>query len=198
MSIQSFRKGTAIALITIMGIGCKSNEGLFGVDNCATVPAGAIPVAPGTNVCQWQHAQVAAASTDLGVFYQADFVGTTDKLGPAANEHVARMVQQGLVGKTTVIIELSDEPERDSARAIALATAFTDAGIPMTADQIQLAYPAAQGLDSLQAQQVARTAGRLGNQRGGGGGGGGMGGGMGGGGMGGGGMGGGFGGGGMF
>lgn len=185
-------------LAILMASGCKWNEGICGVDRCADVPCGAIPAKPGTQLCQWQQAQVAAASTDLGVFYQADFIGTTSELGPAAREQVGRMTQQGLVGKVPVILDASEDQERDSKRTVALAAAFSEAGVPMSPEQIQVAYPPALGLSSVNAEQAAR---RLGRQ-GGGNGSGMMGGGFGGGGLGGlgggGGFGGGFGGGGFF
>jgi uncharacterized membrane protein YgcG len=179
-----------LSAILTATIGCKSNEGLFGIDRCADIPCGAIPAKPGTQLCQWQQAQVASASTDLGVFYQADFIGTTDELGPAARKHVDRMVQQGLVGKVPVILDPSEDPQRDEARTVALASAFTNAGAAMSPDQIQVAYPPALGLSAVNAQQATQN---LSRQGGGGQGGGGLGGGMTGGGMGG-----GFGGGGMF
>lgn len=190
---QSIKQLSLIGLFTAASIGCKTNEGIFGVDKCATIPCGAIPAKPGSHVCQWQQAQVASAATDLGVFYQADFVGKTDQLGPAGAEHIARMTQQGLVAKVPVILEPSDDVSRDAMRTISLAAAFTNAGVPMMAEQIQVAYPPAIGLDGLRAQQVARTASRIGGGQGNG-----QGGGQGGGGQGGSGQGGGFGGGGLF
>ncbi len=178
--------------------GCKSYQGPFGIDRCADIPAGAIPAKAGTQVCQWQQAQVEAASTDLGVFYQADFIGTSNELGPAGKKHVDRLVQQGLVGQMPIILDPSSDAERDTSRQQALAMAFTQAGAPLSADQILLAYPPAIGLSSFRAEQAVRSLSRGGGGGGGGGAGaaGGFGGAGGGGGFGG--TGGGFGGGGMF
>lgn len=183
-------KKLILSALLAVSIGCKSNQGIFGIDRCADIPCGAIPAKPGTQLCQWQQAQVASASTDLGVFYQADFIGIRDELGPAAQKHVDRMVQQGLIGKVSVILDPSDDPERDGARAVALATAFTNAGSPMTPEQIQVAYAPALGLSPVRAQQSAQNLTRRGGsgqgssgQGGGLGGGGGFGGGFGGGGV---------------
>jgi len=162
------------------------------------VPCGAIPGKPGNHLCEWQQAQVRSASTDLGVFYQADFIGTSDRLSPAAEQQVTRLVQQGAVGTVPLILEPSDDSQRDASRLTMIAYAFTAAGTPMSADQIQIANPPALGLEGFRAQQVARTLSGNGSQgggqgQGGGGGfGGGSGGGLGGGGQGG------FGGGGIF
>ena len=48
----------------------------------------------------------------------------------------------------------------------ALASAFSIAGVPMSAEQIQIAVPPALGLDGFRAQQVARAASRSGLQGG--------------------------------
>ena len=179
--------------------GCHTGQGICKVDRCANVPCGAIPGKPGNHLCGWQQAQVRSASNDLGVFYQADFIDKSDRLSPAAEKQVARLVQQGAIGTVPLILEPSDDSQRDASRTIMLASAFTAAGTPMSSDQIQIANPPALGLTGYRAQQVARAASRNGNQGGGQGqgGGGGLGGGSGGG-MGGGGGQGGFGGGGMF
>jgi len=193
--------GNAIITIVATFGGCRSGHGVCGVDKCADVPCGAIPASPGNHLCQWQQAQVRSASTDLGVFYQADFVGTTEQLSPAAQKQVTSLIQQGSVGTVALIVEPSDDPQRDASRTVSLAAAFSGGGVPISADQIQVAYPPALGLEGFRAQQVARSASRSGGQGGGqgqngGGSGGGLGGGFGGGGGGGGGSG--MGGGGIF
>ena len=179
--------------------GCHTGQGICKVDRCANVPCGAIPGKPGNHLCEWQQAQVRSASNDLGIFYQADFVDKSDRLSPAAEKQVARLVQQEAIGTVLLILEPSNNSQRDASRAIMLASAFTSAGTPISADQIQIANSPALGLAGYRAQQVARAASRNGNQGGGQGqgGGGGLGGGSGGG-MGGGGGQGGFGGGGIF
>lgn len=199
--MKIFKKWTCCGAVIFVAVsaGCRSGHGICGVDRCASVPCGAIPGEPGNHLCEWQQAQVRSASTDHGVFYQADFVGKSDRLSPAAERQVARLVHQGAIGTVPLILEPSDDSQRDASRVIMIASAFTAAGTPMSADQIQIANPPALGLDGYRAQQVARVASRAGTQGGGqgqGGGGGGFGGGAGGG-MGGGGQGG-FGGGGMF
>jgi uncharacterized membrane protein YgcG len=147
--------------------GCRSRNGIFGVDRCANVPCGAIPGKPGNHLCEWQQAQVKSASTDLGVFYQADFIGKTDRLSPAAEKQVARLVQQEAIGTVPLVLEPSDDSKRDASRVVMLASAFTAAGSPMAAEQIQIANPPALGMQGYRAQQVARAASRNGGQGGG-------------------------------
>ncbi|WP_372717873.1 hypothetical protein [Novipirellula sp.] len=147
--------------------GCRSGQGIFQVDRCADVPSGAIPAKPGSHLCEWQQAQVQSASIDQGVFYQADFVGSTDQLSPAAEVQVARLVEQGAVGTVSLIVEPSGDPHRDAGRVTMLASAFSAAGASIAAEQIQVAFPPALGLEGFRAQQVARQASRSGNQGGG-------------------------------
>jgi uncharacterized membrane protein YgcG len=170
-----FHTGVAIGLLmgATASTGCRNADGIFGVDRCANVPCGAIPNMPGSHLCEWQHAQVANASIDRFMFYQADFVGTSDRLGPAAGQRVDTLVHEGVLGAVDLYVEPSGEAQRDAARVVALASAFNSVGVPITPDQIQIAYPPAIGLDGFQAQQVSRAASRSGGgggQRGGGGG----------------------------
>ncbi|TWT73344.1 hypothetical protein [Allorhodopirellula solitaria] len=192
----------ALPTLLLLAGGCRSSQGICDVDCCADIPSGAIPNGPGAHLCQWQQTQVASAATDQGVFYRADFIDQSDQLSPAALRQVATLAQQGELPVAPIIIEPSGDSMRDADRTVSLAAAFSAAGAPLMADEIQLAYPPALGLDGFRAQQVARNASRNGSggggQSGGGGFGGGIGGGFGGGGMGGGFGGGGFGGGGIF
>jgi len=167
---------SVLLMLLVSSVGCRCDDGIFGVDKCADVPCGAIPNKPGTRLCEWQHAQVANASIDRGMFYQSDFVNTSDQLGPAAVRRIDTLVQQGEIGGLTLYVEPSGDAQRDAARVVAIASAVSDAGIPTMPEQIQVAYPPAIGLDGFRAQQVARTANRSGGQGGGRGGGGGFGG----------------------
>ncbi len=84
-------------------IGCSWDKGIFKVDQCADVACGAIPANAGSHVCQWQQEQVRAASASSGVFYQADFVGHSDRLSPAAEQQIVRLVQQSAIGIVPII-----------------------------------------------------------------------------------------------
>lgn len=180
---------SVLLMLLVSSVGCRCDDGIFGVDKCADVPCGAIPNKPGSRLCEWQHAQVANASIDRGMFYQSDFVNTSDRLGPAAVRRIETLVKQGDIGGLNLYVEPSGDAQRDAERVVALASAVSVAGIPTMPDQIQIAYPPAIGLDGFRAQQVARSATRNGGQGGGrGGGGGGRSGGTGGGGFGGGGF----------
>lgn len=157
----------SVILTTLASLsGCSIGQGICHVDRCATVPCGAIPGNPGNHLCEWQQAQVKSAFADFGVFYQADFIDKSDRLSPAAERQVARLVQQGAIGTVPLILEPSDDSQRDASRVIMIASAFTAAGAPMSAAQIQIATPPALGLEGYRAQQVSRTASRNGSRGG--------------------------------
>ena len=164
----SKRMCLTLALIGAM-IGCRGNQGIRGVDNCADIPKGAIPVEAGTYVAQWQQAQVDQASLDRGVLYQADFIGKTDSLGPAAKMNLARMITEGTIQTVPLVIEPSNDSQLDMSRAASVAATLSASGWPVSPDQIQIAYPVALGLDGFRAQQVAGNTTGNGNQGGGGG-----------------------------
>ncbi len=177
ISKLNFTLFSGLFCVVAISSGCRLGQGIFNVDRCADVPCGAIPAKAGSHLCEWQQVQVRNATNDLGVFYQADFVGTSTMLSPAAEQQVARLVQQGAVGKIPIVVEPSSDARRDTDRVYRLASAFSAAGAPMSIDQIQVAHPAALGLEGFRAQQVARTTARSGSRGGGQGGGGGTGGG---------------------
>lgn len=167
MKILNNRAILGSLAILVAASGCHNGRGILGVDRCAKVPQGAIPEKPGNHLCEWQQAQVRSAAIDLGVFYQADFIGKSDRLSPAAEQQVARLVQHGGIGTVPLFLEPSEDPQRDASRVIMLASAFTAAGAPTAADQIQIAHPPALGMEGYRAQQVARSASRNGTQGGG-------------------------------
>lgn len=166
--LSKVTKSSLNVLVLMSMAGCSVGQGILKVDRCADVPCGAIPGTPGSHLCEWQQAQVRSAANDLAVFYQADFIDKSDRLSPAAEQQVTRLVQQGTIGSMPLVLEPSDDPQRDIARTIMLANAFAAAGAPLSADQIRIATPPALGLEGFQAQQVARTASRSGNRGGGG------------------------------
>src|SRR6056297_3320474 len=99
--------------------GCASRGGIFGVDRCADIPAGAVPEPAGTKVCDWQTAQVSGAIEDQAVLYQSDFIGRTARLSPAALERMSRHTQSNLANVIPWVIEPSGDEALDTARVTA-------------------------------------------------------------------------------
>lgn len=152
---------TSLIVGSLVAGGCASRGGILGVDCCADIPAGAVPEPAGTKVCQWQSAQVANAIADQTVLYQADFIGTTDALSPAAAERMARNVASGLAAMQPALIEPSGDASLDAARVNSVHVQLASFGI--ATPMVEVAIPAALGLRGPEAEQVAGGFGNLGN-----------------------------------
>ena len=149
----------AIALITTSG--CASRGGIFGVDRCADIPAGAIPEPAGVKNCNWQTAQVSGAEADQTVFYKCDFIGNSAKIAPEAINRIARTASSGLATTQPSIIEPSGDETLDAARVTAVSLQLASYGIPQPV--VTVAIPAALGMQGIRAEQIADGLGNFGN-----------------------------------
>ncbi|MEO1526350.1 MAG: hypothetical protein AAFX06_13000 [Planctomycetota bacterium] len=143
--------------------GCASRGGIFGVDCCADIPAGAIPEPAGNKVCNWQTAQVANAFADQLVLYRSDFVGDTAELSPGAERRMSRMANAGSASDLTWVVEPSGSIEMDQARVQAAVDQLTQLGVVPV--DVSVAVPAAIGLRGPQAERLGVGLGQNGNQR---------------------------------
>ena len=153
------RSCLAVALITTSG--CASRGGIFGVDRCADIPAGAIPEPAGAKVCDWQTAQVANAEADQTVFYKCDFVGNSAKIAPESLNRIARSAGSGLATNQPSIIEPSGDETLDAARVTAVSLQLASYGI--TDPVVTVAIPAALGMQGIRAERIADGLGNFGN-----------------------------------
>lgn len=160
LAVVSLAAGSIAAGSLIVG-GCASRGGILGVDCCADIPAGAVPEPAGTKVCNWQNVQVSSALADQTVLYQADFVGKSDTLSPAAIQRMARNVSSGLAATQPAIIEPSGDASLDAARLNIVNMQLASFGV--TTPMVEIATPAALGLRGLEAEQAARAIGNAGN-----------------------------------
>jgi len=152
----------AIALITTSG--CASRGGIFGVDRCADIPAGAIPEPAGVKVCNWQTAEVSGAEADQTVFYKCDFIGNSAKIAPEAINRIARTATSGLAQSQPSIIEPSGDDALDAARVTAVSLQLASYGISQP--DVAVAIPAALGMQGIRAEQIADGLGNFGNNGG--------------------------------
>lgn len=124
--------------------GCANRGGVFGVDCCADVPAGAVPELPGTKICAIEQAQVSAANADRHVLYQADFIGRTSTLAPGALDRLARLHDGAMLGNMPLRIEPSGDVALDQSRVAELGNLLAEAGVSQV--QVEVANPPALGL----------------------------------------------------
>jgi hypothetical protein len=111
--------------------GCSSN-GILGVDQCATVPSGAIPEPVGNKLCNWEIAQAVSAYADQLVFYKCDFVGHTADLSPSAKDRISSLAQLSATDTSSLpwVLEPSGSPELDQVRLDGVAFQLESLGLP--------------------------------------------------------------------
>lgn len=124
--------------------GCSSKGGIFGVDCCADIPAGAVPERAGTKIYNIQEAQVLKAKQDLNVFYQADFVGRTAELAPLAASRIAQRAQDDSRQPETYVVEPSGNAGLDQQRVTSVKNKLSTMGLGY--EDVTVAVPSALGL----------------------------------------------------
>lgn len=149
----------AILVLASPVAGCSRYHGIFGVDRCADIPAGAIPEPAGNKVCAWQTAQITSAFADQTTLYQCDFVGETSDLSPQAQQRILRHIHTGVASQSVWMIEPSANAPLDQSRIRSVSEFLTEQGAPSF--EVFLATPAAIGLEGAQAERVAGNVGRV-------------------------------------
>jgi hypothetical protein len=143
------------------GPGCATNgpEGLPAKsswlhrphDPCATIPCGAIPVPNGTVVRLWSSAMAARANADDFVVYKHEWYMGGSQLGPYGLYHLQQMAAR-LPHQPFLVILQPEPPEQlTETRRIQLIQLLTASGVPDAARRVVVAYPEAEGMDSLEA-----------------------------------------------
>ena len=99
---------------------------------------GALPDENGTAVNQWLCRQTENAQHGKGVIYQADWVGTSARLGPFGKKRLGTWsALSGL--QPNLYVETSGDPFLDSQRQAAVSGYLNQIGIAMSPESIQLA-----------------------------------------------------------
>ena len=141
-------------------LGCAGKDGILHVDRYADIPEGAIPDPAGQKSSIIQNSQIKAASIDQQVLYHADFIGSTTDLAPAADRRISLLTASDNL-MSTLIIEPSDDTDLDNRRVAAMKSYLDSREI--VGVTIELAYPAALGLESVQAEAgLGPSSGRFG------------------------------------
>ena len=99
---------------------------------------GALPDENGTAVNQWLCRQTENAQHGKGIIYQADWVGTSARLGPFGKKRLGTWsALSGL--QPNLYVETSGDPFLDSQRQAAVSGYLNQIGIAMSPESIQLA-----------------------------------------------------------
>ena len=142
--IENLKLTVCLSLVATSLVGCAHRGGIFGVDCCADVPAGAVPEPPGTKVCHLLQTQISAAKSDQNALYRADFIGLSTELSPDAMDRLARQNANGSLGLDTLIVEPSGDEDLDQRRLVSVGNKLAEFGIVNV--HLELATPAALGL----------------------------------------------------
>ena len=99
---------------------------------------GAVPDENGTVVNQWLCRQTENAQHTKGMIYQADWVGSTDRLSPFGRKRLSDWKQLDGV-QPNLYVETSGDPFLDSQRQVAVSGYLNQIGIVASPESIQLA-----------------------------------------------------------
>lgn len=116
------------------------------VDNCATIPPGAIPAPVGSYLHKFIDLQAAKAEADDFVIYNYEwYLGGRD-LGPFGRYHLNEIARRLPSVPFPVVVEPSLDLELNEARRQVIVDYLAQYGVPNPQDRVILAFPQAGGL----------------------------------------------------
>lgn len=116
------------------------------VDNCSTIPPGAIPAPVGTYLHKFIDLQAAKAEADDFVIYNYEwYLGGRD-LGPFGRYHLNEIARRLPSVPFPVVVEPSLDYELNEARRQVIVDYLAQYGVPNPQDRVIIAFPQAGGL----------------------------------------------------
>ncbi len=127
------------------------------IDNCATIPKGAIPQPYGWFVHGWQNAQCAKAEADDFVVYKHEWFKGGSELGPYGIYHMQQMLKRLPSVPFPVLLQVeSQDPQRNEMRRAVVVNLLAQSGIADSETRVVLGYPEAEGLYGDEAPRIYR------------------------------------------
>jgi len=156
MSYQRAHAWLGLVLMTVATAGCTWHryEPPY-VDRYERIPAGAIPQPPGTHTCLWQDSHAAKADCDRLVIYRREWLGHTAELSPGGKIHLQRLVEEFGGPPGPIVVERTDEAERDEARRQAVVECLATLGVASPEQCVVIATAEAEGLYGEEADMLA-------------------------------------------
>jgi hypothetical protein len=122
------------------------SSGNLAVDNCSSIPPGAIPAPVGTYLHKFIDLQAAKAEADDFVIYNYEwYLGGRD-LGPFGRYHLNEIARRLPSVPFPVVVEPSLDVELNEARRQVIVDYLALYGVPNPQDRVILAFPQAGGL----------------------------------------------------
>jgi len=116
------------------------------VDNCSSIPPGAIPAPVGTYLHKFIDLQAAKAEADDFVIYNYEWYLGGRELGPFGRYHLNEIARRLPSVPFPVVIEPSLDYELNEARRQVIVDYLAQYGVPNPQDRVILAFPQAGGL----------------------------------------------------
>ncbi len=133
---------------------CLCGNGLFRIDNCASIPRRAQPAPIGTYVNAWRHLHDMKAEMDDFVFYRNMWVRGGTELGALGRYQLDHMTSRLAKVPFPVVIETCQDDRLDEARREVIITLLERRGFG-DPSRIIVAFPIAEGLSAEEAPRIA-------------------------------------------
>lgn len=160
--MQPTKKPGKWVLLLVVGLGllawagCEIKGSKWAVDNCSTIPQGAIPVPNGTYVHAWQNAQAHKAEADDFVFYRQEWYLGGQELGPYGRYHLHQVVKRLPAEPFPVVVQPVPDEHLNETRRQLLVQYLAMNGVPDADQRVIVAFPEAEGLNGEEAPIVYR------------------------------------------
>jgi hypothetical protein len=125
--------------------GCSLLDPLH-IDNCSTIPKGAIPEPNGIYVKRFQQVQSDKAEIDDFVIYKHEWYKGGTELGPYGTYHLGMILKRLPDVPFAVMLEESQDPGLNTARRMQVVTKLAAAGVPDADARVVLGFPEPKGL----------------------------------------------------
>ena len=127
------------------------------IDNCSTIPKGAIPQPYGWFVHGWQNAQCAKAEADDFVIYKHEWFKGGAELGPYGIYHIQQILKRLPGVPFPVLLEVETQnPARNEMRRAVIVNYLAQVGFRDPETRVVLGYPEAGGLYGDEAPRIYR------------------------------------------
>jgi hypothetical protein len=134
----------ALCLLCLLP-GCASDSHC-NVDNCSTIPPGAIPQPTGTFTHNYNQAQAFKAKMDDFVIYNYEWFLGGQELGPYGAFHIRQIIKRLPEVPFPVVIQPDTDVPADDERRAVIVEYLTRAGIPDADQRVVIGFPEAEGI----------------------------------------------------
>ncbi|MFM7114350.1 MAG: hypothetical protein ACKO26_24705 [Planctomycetota bacterium] len=132
--------------------GCATHAGRK--DRCGIIPKGALPDPSGMKFKNLINTQAMVGTAGLLFFYNCEWEGDSDRLGPSAYTRLARLMCRVRAMPVPVMIERTADPVLDEKRRTAMVEQLVMGGVLDASDRVHVGYPLDGGLEGLDAERI--------------------------------------------